>query len=76
MCHLFGRATKAVSICPPAYYADILCTRARVYLANLFDDSDTQSVVSSATSAAAVAPDEKEMEIKIHADLMDSMFYI
>ncbi|KAF3480882.1 argonaute [Arthroderma uncinatum] len=24
MCYLFGRATKAVSICPPAYYADLL----------------------------------------------------
>ena len=32
MCHMFGRATKAVSLCPPAYYADILCERARVYL--------------------------------------------
>ncbi|OHE91723.1 piwi domain-containing protein [Colletotrichum orchidophilum] len=30
LCYLFGRATKAVSICPPAYYADILCERARV----------------------------------------------
>lgn len=31
-CHLFGRATKAVSICPPAYYADIAYDRARRYL--------------------------------------------
>ncbi|EXF86238.1 piwi domain-containing protein [Colletotrichum fioriniae PJ7] len=30
LCYLFGRATKAVSICPPAYYGDILCERARV----------------------------------------------
>lgn len=35
MCHMFGRATKAVSLCPPAYYADILCERARVYLSGL-----------------------------------------
>lgn len=33
-CYLFGRATKAVSICPPAYYADIACERARRY--NIF----------------------------------------
>jgi eukaryotic translation initiation factor 2C len=23
MCYMFGRATKAVSICPPAYYSDL-----------------------------------------------------
>ncbi|KAH8758030.1 ribonuclease H-like domain-containing protein [Diaporthe sp. PMI_573] len=29
ICSLFGRATKAVSLCPPAYYADLACERAR-----------------------------------------------
>lgn len=43
MCHLFGRATKAVSICPPAYYADILCERARCYLAEHFEPDDNSS---------------------------------
>lgn len=32
LCYLFNRATKAVSICPPAYYADLLCERGRSYL--------------------------------------------
>lgn len=41
LCHLFGRATKAVSLCPPAYYADLLCTRLRCYLPNEFDPSDS-----------------------------------
>lgn len=36
MCYLFGRATKAVSICPPVYLADLACTRARSYLPNQF----------------------------------------
>lgn len=40
MCHMFGRATKAVSLCPPAYYADILCERARVYLSHEFIAQD------------------------------------
>jgi eukaryotic translation initiation factor 2C len=47
MCHLFGRATKAVSICPPAYYADILCERARCYLAQHFEPDDTSSAAST-----------------------------
>ncbi len=54
MCYLFGRATKAVSICPPAYYADIVCTRARLHVGrigkNLQDDG--QSMVSAASDGA------------------------
>lgn len=40
MCHLFARATKSFSLCPPAYYADIVCERARCHLASFFDPSD------------------------------------
>ena len=32
LCYIYGRATKAVSICPPAYYADLACERGRCYL--------------------------------------------
>ncbi|KAL8653968.1 MAG: hypothetical protein Q9226_003623 [Calogaya cf. arnoldii] len=31
--YLYGRATKAVSLCAPAYYADIMCARGNNYLA-------------------------------------------
>ena len=37
MCCLFGRATKAVSVCRPAYYADLVCERARRYLSGVFE---------------------------------------
>ena len=70
MCYLFGRATKAVSICPPAYYADILCTRQRVYMADLFDrSSDDNQSVSSGTRS-------RLMDARIHPRLKDSMYYI
>ncbi|KAI5865940.1 Piwi-domain-containing protein [Durotheca rogersii] len=68
MCYLFGRATKAVSICPPAYYSDIVCTRQRVYMADLFDRSDTASVTSS--NVPQMPP------IQIHDNLKDTMYYI
>ncbi|KAL2126476.1 hypothetical protein VTI74DRAFT_842 [Chaetomium olivicolor] len=45
MCYAYGRATKAVSICPPAYYADLVCARARIHKSELFDD--VQSVAAS-----------------------------
>jgi eukaryotic translation initiation factor 2C len=72
MCHLFGRATKAVSLCPPAYYADLLCTRLRCYLSDQFDPNDTEATPSVASGAtASTLP-----EITIPESLRDSMFYI
>lgn len=70
MCHLFGRATKSVSLAPPVYYADLLCTRMRCYLSDQFDDdqtsvSGTSSVAGSFTS-----------QITIAENMKDSMFYI
>lgn len=72
MCHLFGRATKAVSLCPPAYYADLLCTRLRCYLSDQYDPNDssaTASVVSGATS-------QPNFDIQIPDSMKDTMFYI
>lgn len=33
----YGRTTKAVSICPPVYYADIICERGRCYLMKILN---------------------------------------
>lgn len=68
LCYGFGRATKAVSICPPAYYADILCERGRCYLAKYVNGR---------------WPPGKEFDWNeapwtggVHKELIDSMFYI
>jgi eukaryotic translation initiation factor 2C len=73
MSYLFGRATKAVSLCPPAYYADLLCTRLRCYLSDQFDPNDTSATqsVASGEAAPSVTPD-----IAIPPHMADSMFYI
>ncbi|KAI0117862.1 ribonuclease H-like domain-containing protein [Nemania sp. FL0031] len=78
MCYVFGRATKAVSYCTPAYYADILCERARCYLYHVFEDASSVPFASGAT------PEEIEWNlnrryqdaIKIAGSLKDTMFYI
>lgn len=67
MCYLFGRATKAVSICPPAYYADILCTRSRVHMSDLYE---------AATAASQVSGTSEILKRQVHANLRDSMYYI
>ncbi|GIZ45237.1 hypothetical protein CKM354_000841500 [Cercospora kikuchii] len=44
LCYLFNRATKAVSICPPAYYADLLCERGRSYLFSKLAENNASDV--------------------------------
>lgn len=65
MCYLFGRATKAISICPPAYYADIVCERARLHRPE-YDDQDAQSESTAASNRAN----------NIHPRLVNTMYYI
>lgn len=77
MCYLFGRATKAVSVCPPAYYADLVCTRARCYLSDLFDPSPAPTAAPSAVGTEGNdgrVPDWSQ--VQIHPNVADTMFYI
>lgn len=84
MCYMFGRATKAVSMAPPAYYADLVCTRARCYLTNYYDpqpdyDKTTPSQSAKSGSGQTGATNDRTLQInrtKIHASLADTMFYI
>ena len=77
ICYLFGRATKPVSICPPAYYADLVCERARCYLSSVFEPASeatpSGSLVSGATGGSKL-PDSSD--VHIHENVKDSMFYI
>lgn len=69
LCYLYGRATKAVSICPPAYYADIVCERARAHRPEIFEVSDVDSVSTGGKSIPATSR-------QVHESLKDSMYYI
>ncbi|KDR77135.1 hypothetical protein GALMADRAFT_66053 [Galerina marginata CBS 339.88] len=76
--YLFARATKAVSLVSPAYYADLACERGRCYLHKLL-----QGISSSAGSAASSGNEELVMrEAKqgwgngVGAKLKDTMFYL
>ncbi|KAG5951896.1 hypothetical protein E4U53_002052 [Claviceps sorghi] len=69
LCYLYGRATKAVSICPPAYYADIVCERARAHRPE-YDVSDEESIVTSESEPSSVAVKQ------VHRRLQDTMYYM
>ncbi|KAK7682059.1 hypothetical protein QCA50_015023 [Cerrena zonata] len=82
--YLYARATKGVSLVPPAYYADLACERARYYLQKFLNlGSDTQSVISSGGKRD---PDREREEVYnkaiaswpggVHHDLQETMFYI
>ncbi|CDO74313.1 hypothetical protein BN946_scf184800.g2 [Trametes cinnabarina] len=83
--YLYARATKAVSLVPAAYYADIACERGRDYLNVLMNMADDRSSVSGGPRTPADREAEKQRvyddAVKrwgkgVHADLKESMFYI
>ncbi|KAG1779924.1 Piwi domain-containing protein [Suillus placidus] len=87
--YLYARATKAVSLIPAAYYADLACERGRCYLNDFLsaDDKVSTSVVSGKGRGKGKADKEEEKirvfeEAKkawgdgVHPDLRASMFYI
>ncbi|KAJ6510612.1 argonaute-like protein [Mycena sanguinolenta] len=79
--YLYARATKAVSLIPAAYYADLACERGRYYLNDFMVDE-------KATSSGKGKFDREEERARvfnaareswgegIHPDIRDSMFYI
>ncbi|KAJ7074810.1 argonaute-like protein [Mycena amicta] len=78
--YLYARATKAVSLIPAAYYADLACERGRYYLNEFMSDDRTT------TSGRGGDRQEERNRVfgsaqsswgnGIHPDLRDSMFYI
>lgn len=73
-----SRAAKAVSVPTPIYYADITCTRAGRYLAQVPTGSQ---IAMSDSAKLTVARREKmcadlQARIKVHDALKDSMSYM
>ena len=63
---LVSSATKAVSVCPPAYFADLLCDRARCYL---YEELSGQRFTKE-------FDEKKSWNGTIHPNLQNTMFYI
>ncbi|KZT18189.1 Piwi-domain-containing protein [Neolentinus lepideus HHB14362 ss-1] len=81
--YLYARATKAVSLIPPAYYADLACERGRFYInefLNLGDDraSSTGGTRQDRDEARRRAFDDarRAWGEGLHPDVRETMFYI
>lgn len=68
LCYMHGRATRAVKVCMPAYYADLVCDRARQYLSQVYDNPGNDGPEN--------LPQAPVETVRVHPDLRDSMFYI
>jgi eukaryotic translation initiation factor 2C len=75
---MFARATKAVSLVSPAYYADLACERGRCYLHKLLSGI-TSSGGSTASGSDDIVIREAREQWKngvTGPKLKDTMFYL
>ncbi|KAJ1989795.1 hypothetical protein H4R33_001936 [Dimargaris cristalligena] len=49
LCYLYPRCTRSVSLCPPAYFADLLASRARFHRGSRSDFEDNPTLVTPTT---------------------------
>lgn len=73
LCYLFGRASTPVSVCPPAYYADLACERGRNYLYKVYNPSNEDRA-----NEVEYNPNNIEWNWRrgVHGNLIDSIWYI
>ncbi|KAF5368021.1 hypothetical protein D9758_004491 [Tetrapyrgos nigripes] len=86
--YLYARATRSVSLIPPAYYADLACERGRCYLGDFLvgnDDDKSGSKGSGKKSNADSKAKQKQVFEDatgrawgqgLHQDVRSTMFYI
>lgn len=83
LCYLYARATRSVSIPPPAYYAHILADKARVLLFGSGSEtatavSETEGAESSALSSEVPDPDSMVLmrSLNREKDFSSSLWYM
>ncbi|GJN92536.1 hypothetical protein Rhopal_005566-T1 [Rhodotorula paludigena] len=89
LCFTYARATRAVSVATPAFYASRLCTRAQLLLKR--EDDDTTTVLSSTSGSSeerlrqnALAEYRSRLKAristcdwpKVHVNHAESLFYM
>ncbi|EJD43460.1 Piwi-domain-containing protein [Auricularia subglabra TFB-10046 SS5] len=90
--YLYARATKAVSLVPPAYYADVVCEQARFWINGFLNLANEETTTSgghaSETGSARAKRRREEAEAQVYAaaekmwgkglhdNLKNSMFYL
>ncbi|KAJ4980483.1 hypothetical protein NE237_031320 [Protea cynaroides] len=71
LCYTYARCTKPVSLVPPAYYADNLAYRVRLY----YEAWEVGCASSSSSSSSSFGLQYDPNIFKLHCDLEDIMFF-
>ncbi|KAJ7178055.1 argonaute-like protein [Mycena filopes] len=81
--YMFARATKAVSLVSPAYYADLACERGRCYVHKLLQGISSSGVTATSSSSDAAAEEAvmREATVLWHngvagPQLKNTMYYL
>ncbi|KIV95896.1 hypothetical protein PV10_03497 [Exophiala mesophila] len=74
LCYLFGRATRSVSVCPAAYYADLACDRARHYVRRFYHAPNAHG--PRETFDTERDGPEFDRLLRPHDNIKGTMFYI
>ena len=75
LCYLWARATKSVSLVPPAYWADIACERGRFYIREILPPVPG-SPDSRLNEAGMKNRAEQLWGQGVHNRLKDTMFFL
>jgi len=75
--YTFARATKAVSLVPPAYYADLVCERGRFYIHDLLNAGPGSSISGGSGGEDEVYRQAESLWGRgVHKNVASSMFYL
>jgi eukaryotic translation initiation factor 2C len=74
LCYLFARATRSVSFCTPAYYANLVSARTRCYSGELL--SDLESVASTGSGGDSGKEKDKTEYPEVNPNLRHLQYYM
>ncbi|KAK0537016.1 Protein argonaute [Tilletia horrida] len=79
LCYTYSRATRSVSLIPPAYYADVLADKSRALVWDPIDDA--QSIVSGGSSSELQPLSSEEStkvmrRLEISPDFCESLWFM
>lgn len=74
--YLYSRATKAVSLASPAYYADMACERGRCYIHKLLHNITSVNLNMVNADQAVMDEAQRMWHNGVTGGMKDTMFYL